>query len=209
MEITTLDQTIKIELDPKLRTGVLVSGGMDSAILLFLILKEIADKNLNIDLTVYNVPNVADNAVEHSKDVVEFLEQYFNTSIKLVNIGLGTAAPLQLIRKPATELITNGLVDMLYSGQNQFAPEAKLWPEYIRAESGFVRRDPNSPDEPHARFPFIKLYKYHILELYRQFNLLELARITHSCTTQTAGKCAECLWCREREWAFTRLGLVD
>lgn len=182
---------------------------MDSAIMLFLILKEINDSKLNADLTVYNVPNVNDNAVIYSRQVVDFLENYFNTKIKLVNIGDGTAEPLRLIRQPAGHLLESGQVDVLYSGQNQFPPEAEQWPAYHAARNGFVRRDPNLPDSDVAKFPFIKLYKHHILEIYRQFDLLELAKITHSCTAQKVGKCEQCLWCVERAWAFTRLGLED
>lgn len=209
MEINLLDQTVKINLDPRLRTGVMVSGGMDSAALLFLILKEINDTGMNIDLRVYNVPNVNDNAKLHSQDVVNYLEKYFNRKINLINIGDGSAVPLALIRKPAGELLSRGLVDVLYSGQNQFPEEAQTWPAYQAAKGNFVRRDPNKGDDVNAKFPFIRLHKHHILEIYRKFNILDLASITHSCTTQTSGRCQSCLWCVERSWAFSRLGLVD
>ena len=209
MELTVLDQTVKIQLDTAKRIGILLSGGMDSAIMLFLILKEIADNKLNVDLTVYNVPNVNDNAIVYSRRVVDYLERHFNTVIKLVNIGDGRATPLKLIKQPAAHLLESGQVDVLYSGQNQFPPEAQAWTAYQEATGGFVRRNPNEPDSAVAKFPFIKLYKHHILDIYRQFNLLELAAITHSCTAQKEGRCEQCLWCVERAWAFSKLGLTD
>lgn len=209
MELITFDQTVKIELDTDKRTGVLLSGGMDSAIMLFLILKEIQDKQLKIDLRVYNIPNVNDNAVVYSRRVVEFLEKYFDTTIKLINIGDGAASSLKLIKQPSIALLQSKEVEVLYSGQNQFPPEAQNWPIYHSTTGNFVRRSPDEPDSAFAKFPFIKLYKHHILDIYRQFNLLELAAITHSCTTQKEGRCEQCLWCVERAWAFTQIGLTD
>lgn len=209
MEITTLDRTVKIELNTDKRIGVLVSGGMDSAILLFLILKEIKDLNLSVDLTVYNIPNVNDGAMGYSRQVVDYLEKYFDTKINLKNVGSGSASSLQLITAPAKLLLETGEVDVLYSGQNQFPEEAKTWPAYKDAAGFFKRRSPETPDSDHAKFPFIRLEKYHILEIYKQSGVLDLARITHSCTARVNGKCQECLWCKERTWAFTKLGLED
>jgi hypothetical protein len=209
MEINTLDQTISIDIDTSKKIGVLLSGGMDSAIMLFLLLKEIKDNNLTVDLTVYNVPNVNDNAAVYAGNIVEFLEKYFNTDIKFKSIGNGHAEPLKLIRQPAAEILATKEIDIIYSGQNQFPPEARLWTAYKSAQGKFIRRDPRLPDPDNVRFPFVKLYKNHILDLYRQFNILELAAITHSCTAQKTGTCKECLWCVERTWAFTQLGLTD
>jgi len=209
MELKVLDQTVNINLDTTKRTGVMLSGGMDSAILLFLILKEIEDKKLTLDLTAYNVPNVNDNADNYSRRVIQFLESYFQKQINFSNIGTGIDYPLNLINKPARSLLASGLVDILYSGQNQFPSEAKDWPAYKYADGQFIRRDPSLPDPPNVRYPFIHLYKYHILDIYRQFNLLDLAAITHSCTVRKDGYCNECLWCIERAWAFTKLGIVD
>jgi len=209
MEIHTLNQTVSIDIDTSKKIGVLLSGGMDSAIMLFLLLKEIKDNNLTVDLTVYNVPNVNDNAAVYAGKIVEFLEKYFNTNIKFKSIGVGNAAPLKLIKQPATEILATKEVDIIYSGQNQFPFEARLWSAYKSAEGKFIRRNPSLPDPENVRFPFIKLYKNHILELYRQFDILELAAITHSCTVQKIGTCKECLWCIERTWAFTQLGLTD
>lgn len=208
MEITTLDLTISIDIDPEQRIGVLLSGGMDSAILLFLILTDIKNRNLTVDLTVYNVPNINDNAVVHSRRVVDYLEKYFDTVIPLVNIGVGDANSRQLVDKPARQLVATGQVDLIYSGQNQFPAEATSWDSYKQAHGTFVRRSPDSPTVA-GRYPFIRLQKDHILEIYRQFDLLEFASITHSCTARTQGKCNECLWCVERAWAFTKLGLTD
>lgn len=209
MEINVFDQTITINIDPTKKTGIMLSGGLDSAALLFLMLKDIHDRNLAVDLSVLNVPNVNDNAKLYSRQVVDYLENYYDTKINLMNIGDGTLPPRQLINQPASEMLNSGRIEMMYSGQNQFPPEASEWESYKKSVGRFQRRDPNLPDPVRGRFPFIKLYKHHILEIYRMFNILDLAKITHSCTRLTVGKCNECLWCDERSWAFSKLNLVD
>lgn len=210
MNITTLDQQINIAIPPpSKKIGILLSGGMDSALLLFLLLKEIELSKSDVELIAYNVPNVNDNARYHSSQVVDYLEKHFNKKINYQSIGDGTLPPRQLINTPADYIIKNQLVDVLYSAQNQFPPDAQAWPAYIKAQGSFKRRDPSLPDPVHSRFPFIRLYKHHILEIYRQYNILDLAYITHSCTARTEGKCGECLWCVERAWAFDKLSLSD
>ena len=174
MEIKVFDQLVKIELDPTKKTGVLLSGGMDSSIMLFLILTEIKEKNLDINLTVYNVPNKNDNAAVHSKRVIDFLENYFCTKINFSSIGNGDLPSLKLINLPAKILLFSKKVDVLYSGQNQFPPEAQEWESYKKSLNSFSRRDPDLPELDNVKYPFIRLYKHHILELYRIFNILEL-----------------------------------
>jgi hypothetical protein len=188
----------------------MLSGGMDSAVMLFLILKEITDKQINANLTVFNVPNINDNAFVHSKNVVDYLKKYFNITINLKNIGDGSAHHRKLINEPARALIENKIVDVLYSGQNQFPPESINWESYKALTADrFVRRDPDAPESMFVKYPFIKLYKHHILELYNQFDILDLAYITHSCTREKEIHCKQCLWCTERTWAFDQLKLED
>lgn len=209
MEINVLNQTVKINLEEGKHIGVMLSGGMDSAAMLFLILKEIKETGSNVRLSVYNVPNVSDNARYYSARVIEYLENYFNLKIKFENIGDGNAVHNKLVNAPADYLLDNNIVDILYSGQNQFPPVAEQWPSYVEVKDKVSRRNPELPDTPKVRYPFIKLYKHHILEIYRQFNILDLANLTHSCTASTTGKCEICLWCTERAWAFSKLGLTD
>lgn len=210
MKISTLDQIVIVNVPKNKKIGVMLSGGMDSAVMLFLILKEITDKKINSTLTVYNVPNINDNAIVHSKNVVDYLEKYFNITIDLKNIGNGGAHHRSLINDPARSLIENKIVDVLYSGQNQFPPESINWKSYKELGADrFVRRNPDAPESPFVKYPFIKLYKHHILELYNQFDILDLAYITHSCTQEKEIHCRQCLWCTERMWAFDQLKLKD
>jgi hypothetical protein len=182
--------------------GIMISGGMDSALAAFLIILE--NKNLNNlhRLTFFNVPNVADNAVYHSLKVINFLNEYFNTKLNLVNIGDGTIVHNKIINEPSKKILKNKLVDVLVSGINQ-NPKIDLGIE------GPTRRNPDLPIPNNLMFPFIKLYKTDILGIYQQFNILDLAYITHSCTSFRYGRCNTCFQCKERQWAFDSLNLEN
>lgn len=210
MEIKTLDKIVTLDVPSNKHLGILVSGGLDSALLLFLVIKKIIDNNILCTYTAYTVPNVKDNAEIYSKQVVKYLENYFQIKINHKIIGDGTLPPRKLINIPSGYLLDNSVIDILYSAQNQFPPDAQSWKVYTQNVGiNFKRRDPNLPDPPRVKYPFIKLYKSHILELYRHFQLLDLAAITHSCTELQLGKCNRCIWCLERQWAFTALNLKD
>ena len=205
MKMVCYDQT-EVTIDiPKHLThiGVMVSGGFDSAILLYLVLKEIQDTNRNIKLTVFNVPNVKDNADYFSNQVVNFLEKHFNKTISDIrSIGDGTLPHNQIIQKPGRYIGENKLVEKLYVGVNQNPP--------IKFPiAGPWRRDPNDIIPDNLSYPFLKLYKTHILDLYSQFGMLELANITHSCTETLNNRCNQCFQCYERAWAYKELNLVD
>lgn len=196
MNINTLDKQVNITIPHWAKhIGVMVSGGMDSALLLYLLLTEITNKNLDVKLTAYNVPNVRDNAMVHSKNLVEYLQSKLDITINLVTIGEGTLPHNQIIMTPAKYIVDNKLVDILYSGANQNPPVQ------LPAE-GPWRRNPSDAVPDHLGFPFIHLYKTHIVEMYRQLDLMDLAYLTHSCTETLFDSCGTCFQCYERAWAI-------
>lgn len=201
MEIKTLDKTVIIEI-PKWakKIGVMLSGGMDSALMLYLILKEIEINNINVSLTVFNVPNPRDNAEFYSFKIIEYLEKEFQKNINLYHIGNVNLPHNKIIQEPSKQVLKDNIVHVLYSGTNQNPPTdfSSLGP-WRRKEKGNLRTE----------FPFIDLYKTHILEIYKQFNILELCYLTHSCTESKGNKCNQCFQCMERAWAFSSLGLID
>jgi 7-cyano-7-deazaguanine synthase in queuosine biosynthesis len=199
MVIQTLDKSVNIEINQNQHIGVMLSGGMDSALMLYLILKE---KPPDAKLTVFNVPNAKDNARYFSTKIIAFLENKFNYSIPIQHLGDTTLPHDKIINYPGKYILENKLVDILYVGINQ-NPPVKF------PISGPWRRNPANPIPNNLAFPFIDLYKTHILEIYKQFNMLELADITHSCTENIGARCNSCFQCYERAWAYKELGLTD
>lgn len=199
MNFNVLDKQVNITIPSwAKRIGVMVSGGLDSALMLYLLLKEIKSTESSVQLTVYNVPNVRDNAITHSKNVVNFLENLFDTKINLVNVGENNLPHNQIIMAGAKYIIENKLVDVLYSGSNQNPP-------VTLPAQGPWRRNPHDHIPEHLAFPFIHLYKTHIVDMYKQFDLMPLAYVTHSCTETLEGRCGTCFQCYERAWAFQEI----
>jgi 7-cyano-7-deazaguanine synthase in queuosine biosynthesis len=204
MKITCQDQTVAdIDIPNHLsHIGVMLSGGMDSSLMLFLILKEMLNLEKTITLTVFNVPK--GDSKTQSRKIVNFLEKEFNTSINLVHLGDITLPHNKIINVPVGYILDNKLVDRLYSGVNQNPPFE--FPNVMSPK----RKPPDSVIPDNLCFPFIRLYKTHILEIYKKFNVLELADLTQSCETQANNiRCNTCFHCHERAWAYTELNLID
>jgi hypothetical protein len=203
MKIQTLDHVVDISIPTTVNhVGVMVSGGMDSTILLFLILKEIQDNKINVGLTAFIVPVERLNAKEYAYRVINFLENYFQIKISVQVIGSGLLPHNLNINVPSRLILHQKLVDKLYVGVNQNPPVDFGVPQ-------INRRDPGAPIPNNVGFPFVHLYKTHILELYRIFNVLDLAHITHSCGSNADPPCKECFHCFERSWAYTELNLKE
>ena len=117
-------------------------------------------------------------------------------------IGSGSLPHNLNINVPARMILHQKLVDKLYVGVNQNPPVDFGVPQ-------INRRDPNTPIPDNIGFPFVQLYKTHILELYKIFNILELAHMTHSCGSSADSPCKKCFHCFERSWAFSELNLKE
>ena len=203
MKVETLDCIVNINIaDDVQHIGVMVSGGMDSSILLFLLLKEIQDRQLDVKLTAFIVPVDRLDATGYAYKVIDFLEKYFQIKINSEIIGSGTLPHDLNIKVPAHLILYRKLVDKLYIGINQNPPIDFGVP-------AINRRSPTAAIPDNVEFPFIHLYKNHILELYRIFEVLDLAHITHSCGTNADIRCRRCFHCFERSWAFTELNLTE
>lgn len=201
MLIDTLDLSIEINIPGSASTiGLMLSGGMDSALLGYLLLKEINEKKLSTKISFFNVPNDLDNADTYSNRIKNYYEKHFNKSIKLISVGKSGLPHNKIINYGAK--IAINYVDVLYSGVNQNPP-------LDIGVAGPIRRSPNLPDEPNAKFPFVKLYKTHILEIYKQLDIIDLAYIAHSCTESKYSTCNHCFQCKERQWAFDSLGIEN
>jgi len=204
MKITFKDQTtVNIEIPNHLsHIGVMLSGGMDSSLMLFLILKEMLNLEKTVTLTVFNVPR--HNSKTQSRKIVNFLEKEFNTSINLTHIGDVTLPHNKIINVPVGYILDNKLVERVYSGINQNPPFE--FPNVTAPK----RKSPDLVIPDNLSFPFIRLYKTHILEIYKKFNILRLADLTQSCEGHINNiRCNTCFHCYERAWAYKELNLID
>ncbi len=220
MILTTKHGTIEATISPVTKAVmVAVSGGMDSAVLLYMLCKQIRDNNLGIPVYTgtasYNSDRVA---TFHASMVVKHMRKEFPdiTIHPMYWTGEGNVGEI----KPL-------LVETMYSDirlkngwtKHQF----KLWwgvtgnPsddsfKFVEPEGHYVvPREPNhSPAKVRYGLgfanPFARIDKRLIVAAQIEYGLFECyTSITNSCTSLTEYQCNKCWWCQERDWAIEQV----
>jgi hypothetical protein len=188
---------MNFNLNQNIRYGIMLSGGLDSAILLSLMISE----NTNINIQPFTIPKT-DGAILYADPIIDFINSKFKTSIpKTIKVGDPTVHHRQQSRTAVIEIFGKYNIDQLFIAINKNPKELNDLP-------GAPKRDTKS-DNPKVFFPFVDLLKTDILSMAIENNLVELFNITHSCTEQPIGRCNKCWQCTERSWSFRQLGLLD
>jgi tRNA(Ile)-lysidine synthase TilS/MesJ len=190
-----LDGTeVEISVQPDKKYGILVSGGFDSAVLLYMILKAYPE----IDLRAFTIPK-RDGALNYSPGVVAYVNQKLNTNIP-PPIVVGNPAVHHRVQTHAAthDMVTNHGVELVFNGVNKNPPE-------LEPEDGAPNRTLLSGDAGKIFYPFFDLYKTHIVDFMFQLGIEDLMNLTHSCTEMAKDRCGRCWQCGERAWAFRTL----
>ena len=175
--------------------GVLVSGGVDSAILYFLLHLENNLTGNKFIITPYTIMR-KEGSRYYSKPVQDWIHNYFNLpNIELNVVGNNTLPEAQQVSSGINDIFEKQ-TDFLYLGIIQSRPEHSI---------GWAR--PKFTETDKVRLPFLNLQKNHVIDLYRQFNVLELLNLTYSCAINETDACGYCNGCNERTWGFNDLRL--
>lgn len=169
---------------PNIMVGVFVSGGLDSALLYHLLLKE--HDNV-VPLLVFR----NSDQQQYALNVIKHTQSKFGSNIcpiflKSTDVKSGIAESLRLGFKLVYVGVTRELDEFLVGWESN-----------------------NFRNTQWCQGPFSELDKSQVVDLVRENNLEELFLITHTCAAQSQGRCLTCNRCRERAWAFSRLGLTD
>lgn len=179
--------------------SVLFSGGVDSTLLLFLLMQERNLTPKNIPIKCYKMktgrPQSGLSGTTHLK-VLKWITEYFKEEIPIQTISS------VYIRDSVANilLLDSGYV---YSGcnlvlHNEFTPTV-----YVPGDTPPVRGP--ALNEFHLR-PFIELPKDVIIKEYEQLGILELLKLTVSCAVADI-PCGGCYFCLEREWGIKKAGI--
>ena len=207
-------KTIKIQLNETLlpiylwpgSIGISVSGGADSAILLYILLKyttrPIHVFTASLKVKNNSAPRSAFTVIEKCIELTGNSNVYHHIHFidDMDNRGSLFNGPNYFLK--------NKLVDVVYTAETIF-PSINEFKKFKNQDYFiFNQRDPkNKKPVLSKKFysPFIQINKKQIRELYEYYNLLDtLYPVTRSCESVhlTTGHCGECLWCEERLWAF-------
>lgn len=184
-------------LDITKRYGILLSGGLDSAILLYLLIQQYP----KLDIQPFTIPKF-DGAIIYADPIITYINEKLNSKLpKTIQVGNPTLPHRNQSKSAVLDIFSKHSVDFLFIGINQNPPELETYP-------GAPERDTNSPNEK-ILLPFANMFKDEILKLYFDNDQEELIELTHSCTEQEIGRCGRCWQCTERAWAFSQHGRED
>jgi len=191
LDLHLLDKILHIHIPIKYnKIGIAMSGGMDSTLLAYYLLKEIDHKKV----VVYTVD--LGNSYEYVNRILDELNVI--CEVRLINNPKNPNGVLSPIFTKALDE-----VDYFYTGTTMNPEWADKIPEgqkpyrYIKTEW------------KNMHMPFGTSLKTNIVDLYYQEQLFDLLKLTHTCTEKIDSHCGLCFACRERWWAFNKLGLQD
>ena len=184
--------------------GLALSGGADSALLLYLLAKMVKDRALSSDIIcMHGIDTKMKISVQPAEQIVEYVRNKF----KNVNIILETFSYAIDPKK----LNKNDYHQPYY---NEYMKRHNI-PKIIRAvtqgmpNSGRPIVDRDIPPEKLIKYskdditlPFGAVDKRWVKLQYRYQGIMDLANMTVSCIADQKEPCRECWWCKERLWAF-------
>lgn len=197
------DKKIRIDLNEKTDYGIMLSGGLDSAILLSLIILEF--KKLNSSSIIPFSMIKHDHSYMYVNNIIDTLNKKFDVNLpSTILVGDPDINHREQSAYATRQVFTeHPHIDFLFNGVNQNPPAPWGEPHYL-----FPDRVKKSPHEK-IIMPFVELTKKHIIDFMYQYNLEFLCDITHSCTEHKIGRCNLCFQCNERKWAFEQLEKSD
>ena len=183
LQLNTINSNNKI--------GVLLSGGMDSALLLYLLALYTPNQ-----INCYTVPK-HDGADLYVNSIIDWINTRLKKNIEhSFRVGNPNLHHEHIVGN-ALYLLKNEC-DIFYLAGNAYPPSIlPNGPRRVRVQSVNVKQ------------PFFDCYKTDILQGYVTWGVTDLLKLTHSCTEQKIGRCNECWQCKERAWAFNELNMID
>lgn len=176
------------------RINILFSGGADSALLSYLLIKQ----NPDVPIILHFMKHKLDFQSPYMNQCHQWLERHFNKKITLNRWG-------KTFIRLAVETILIDYPGYVYSGCNK-VPENVFTPTVIIPNDTPPVRGP-AHNEFHKR-PFIDMLKPELYSVYKTENILDLFDLTFSCGApkkDETGKlipCLGCFFCMERSWAI-------
>jgi 7-cyano-7-deazaguanine synthase in queuosine biosynthesis len=198
----TGERYVEINL-PRKPYRAFVSGGFDSAVMLYLLCLKALDTKQDTVYTVVVDRGPEQGAVEFSKGVCEWASE--KTGIKIDQLVMEVPEDIHhslYVKVPGLHLNEQGYVCI--SADTQNPPDCGHFPGIA------PNRIAPGSNYSNWRFPFGTLDKSHTVYLAWKLGILdEVSAITHTCTATPNIRCGECWQDTERAWAFDLLGLED
>ena len=201
-----------------------ISGGTDSALLLYLMIKSMKHFNYDMKIIPMTVRRPRPTNPLHAAAVIEVIEEIFNIKLEhktyypsieteeeqiYVDGKFFSDISTSLFHEDKTDLIVSGITcnppikiqktfnDGVNKEEHKRGVNTKRILEHCSSFGNFFEIA-----------PFININKSQLAKIFKKENLLEnLFPVTRSCEDSNSlhQHCGRCWWCDERKWAFGRL----
>lgn len=200
LEILLFDNTtFKLQL-PLLRRniGVLVSGGLDSALLYYMA------KSLEIEDARYKVTPYTLERDDGSKNHAQLVIDYVHDKLKIERLS---TMYMPIVQTDSNAQVAEGISKLLKERLSLvYVGIITTLPEHALHGVG----SPYFPvDYELVNYPLKQLTKDQVVDMIMKLGIDKLFELTHSCVYDIDIPCGMCNRCNERAWAFRQLGLVD
>jgi hypothetical protein len=218
------NQNVEIDIpDNVKKIGILLSGGADSAILLYILCKHIQENNLDVTVLPITSCVIAKPVmVEGTFRVTNKIRELFNYNIPFLLDNFLYFRGRKVFKYDIVaqiNLLKEGVVDYLIGAGTTFASEEVLkqnnmWddrPVYRALDYVPTHYDYLIPGNDKYKIykPFLRVDKKFVAEMYDLYGVREsLLSVTKSCIANFSMSegwskpCKTCWWCKERFWAF-------
>jgi len=179
------------------KIGLFVSGGLDSALVMYLahLLREELQTDNEFKIYTVNRPN---NSLVRTRGVVDWISNKFGVTYDIKQVGTNRVHhTLQVIS--GLREASNDNVDIFILGDTKNPNELPGGPN---------RRSMNLHGVVQAQ-PWVNLTKDYLVREFINCNVPELIAITYSCEKPDDKPCGECWHCDERALAFAKCGHPD
>lgn len=218
------NQTVELAIPDNVKTiGFHLSGGADSAILLYILCKYIKDNNLDIKiLPITSCVLAKPIMIEGTFRVTNKIKELFNNDIPFLLDNFLYYRGRKIFKFDSEvnlRLLKEGVVDIIVAAGTSFASEEELkkhdmwedrpkWRSVDLNPSNYENIIPGNTKYQIYK-PFVQVDKRFTKEMYEQYGVLDtLFPVTKSCIagfSRSQGwskPCMKCWWCKERFWAF-------
>lgn len=202
---------IKISLPETGPIGISCSGGADSSVLLYILLKNHNDKIFV--LTCANSEKNYSSSITTTKVINKCIDLTGNNNVSHYT-WYTNKQDINTLFANQFKLLNEGTINILYTGITANPPD-HITSSFSCESTEYSYRNPNIKrniwdENQNIHMPFTNSNKQEINLIYKKYDLIDsLFPITRSCesidTQYINQHCGICWWCQERQWAFGRL----
>lgn len=186
--------------------GVQISGGADSALILYLLTKMVIDRNQENDVKIwptvgYDVDEPHNPTYLIASEIIENVKSTLKTDcIQPLHISpyIQIADKDSHLRAGRLYLKHHRKCETVVIGTSQGMPNNERDTEDELVGIKLIEKANEYTD----CLPWAAVNKKFISYQYKKFRLDSLSKITRSCVINATTPCKKCWWCKERYWAF-------